>query len=309
MLRFSMYGQHLHECDMTSASATDLLRQYQNAVFSPIMRVHQMHGVPRFPYLWCDGARGDSSSTPEHCMAFRQALDMRYQFIPYVYSLAHIARDELRPIARPALFEFPGWTHPATDNQDVWGTWSTYMFGSHIVTADLGFRDGAAKQGVNSSSVALPPGTWFKLNSSSTVKGDAVITEDNLALAEFPVYVRPGAILTLNQEKVQWSNAQGGALEVQVYGGADGTFTLYEDDGATLDYKKGGAAVRKTKYSWSDASKTLSWKASGAPVSSNGEGAIKYTTLEVVYFVQGGAAARQRSASTTIGNTGSIKMA
>jgi alpha-glucosidase (family GH31 glycosyl hydrolase) len=42
MLRFSMYGQPYHECDMTSTSPTDLVRQYQNAVFSPLMRVHQV---------------------------------------------------------------------------------------------------------------------------------------------------------------------------------------------------------------------------------------------------------------------------
>ena len=51
--------------------------------------VHQMHGVPRFPYLWCNGARGGhGASGPEHCLAFRQALDLRYHFIPY--RLRHI---------------------------------------------------------------------------------------------------------------------------------------------------------------------------------------------------------------------------
>ena len=215
MLRFSMYGQPYHECDMTSTTPTDLVRQYQNAVFSPIMRVHQMHGVPRFPYLWCDGARGGNhASGPDHCVAFRNALDMRYHFIPYVYSLAHISRDEGKPIARPALFEYPDWTHPEAD-ADVWGTWHIYMFGSHIVTADLGFKDCAAKT-ENSSTVALPPGQWYKLNSTTTVKGDAVYTESNLAMTDFPVYVREGAILTLNKEKVQWSNAQGGDLEIHV---------------------------------------------------------------------------------------------
>jgi alpha-glucosidase len=309
MLRFSMYGQPFHECDMTSNTPTDLVRQYQNAVFSPIMRVHQMHGVPRFPYLWCDGARGGNhASGPEHCDAFRGALDLRYHFIPYVYSLAHSAHREGKPIARPALFEFPGWTHPAPADSDVWGTWHTYMFGSHIVTADLGFKDGAAKT-ENSSTVALPPGQWYKLNSTTTVKGDAVYTESNLAITDFPVYVREGAVLTLNQAKVQWSEAQGGALEVQVYGGADGSFTMYEDDGATLDYKTSAAAaaVRATNFTWTESSRTLSWTSSRGPVSATGAGAVKYTTLEVVLF-EAGAGAVKRSPSQTIGNAGSVKM-
>ena len=146
------------------------------------------------------------------------------------------------------------------------------------------------------------------------------------------MYVRPGAILTLNKEKVQHSGAQGGALEVQVrtlnltsnhaalpqpskrdsqlrdgrrqvYTGADGMFTLFEDDGETLDYKKpGGAAVRKTNFTWLDSSKTLSWAAAGTPSSG-----IAYKTLEAVFFAAG-AAAPSRSASTTIGDKGSVKM-
>ena len=89
----------------------------------------------------------------------------------------------------------------------------------------------------------------------------------------------------------------------QVYTGADGSFTLFEDDGETLDYKKpGGAAVRKTNFTWSDSSKTLSWTAAGTPSSG-----IAYKTLEAVFFAAG-AAAPSRSASTTIGEKGSVKM-
>ena len=314
MLRFSMYGQPYHECDMTSTSPTDLVRQYQNAVFSPIMRVHQMHGVPRFPYLWCDGARGGhGDSGPEHCVAFRQALDLRYHLIPYVYSLAHIAHREGKPIARPALFEYPDWTPPTPCGRHLdapgctWGTWHTYMLGSHIVAADLGFKDGAAKT-ENSATVVLPPGQWFRLNSTTTVKGDAIHTESDLAITDFPVYIREGAILTLNKEKVQWSEAQGGTLEVQVYSGADGTFTVYEDDGTTLDYKKSADAVRMTNFTWHDSNKTLSWSSSRGPVRATEPGAIKYSTLEVVLF-EAGAGTSKRSASKAIGNSGSVNMA
>eukprot|EP00911_Craspedida_sp_UC1_P001063 UC1_evm1s799 len=101
-------------CDMTSPSATVLVRQYQNAVFLPIMRVHQMHGTPRFPFLW-----GGS----QHQTAFREALEMRYHFLPHLYSLAHEAHTKLRPIARPASFEFPG---------DAYGD-TAYMVGATIL--------------------------------------------------------------------------------------------------------------------------------------------------------------------------------
>ena len=57
------------------------------------------------------------------------------------------------------------------------------------LSADLGFRDSDAK-GENASVVALPPGNWFKLNTTTTVKGDAVLQEI-LAITEFPVRAVP----------------------------------------------------------------------------------------------------------------------
>jgi len=51
LLDFTVKGQPYSTCDMASQDATTLVRHYWNGVFTPIMRVHQMHGVPRFPYL------------------------------------------------------------------------------------------------------------------------------------------------------------------------------------------------------------------------------------------------------------------
>ena len=78
---------------------------------------------------------------------------------------------------------------------------------------------------------------------------------------------------------------------------------LFDGDGETLDYKKaGGAAARKTNLTWRNSSKTLSWTAAGTPSSG-----IAYKTLEAVFFAAG-AAAPSRSASTVIGDKGSVKM-
>jgi alpha-glucosidase (family GH31 glycosyl hydrolase) len=241
----------------------------QNAVFSPIMRVHQMHGIPRFPYNFCGGEQGGGGgafngagySSQEHCTAFHQALDLRYHFIPYVYSLAHQARKYLRPIAVPAVFNYPGWSLHDRDNEhDDWNcgvrsdggydpschnsSWSSYMFGSQILTADLivpGGKKFDQRPFDNMTVAAIPPGMWYRLNTSTAVQGNRLVRE-TVNVTTFPVYVRAGSVLPLNKERVQYSEAQGGTLLVQVYSGADGSFELFEDDGASLDYK-GEAAV------------------------------------------------------------------
>ena len=69
---------------------------------------------------------------------------------------------------------------------------------------------------------------------------------ETLALEQMALYVRGGAILPLHGGgDVQRAAEQGGALEVQVYSGADGEFVLSEDDGTSLDYQsdsQGGGA-------------------------------------------------------------------
>ena len=80
-------------------------------------------------------------------------------------------------------------------------------------------------------------------------------------LDEIPVYVRAGTVLPLGPVIQHTDDLPGGPLEVQVYPGRDGQFTLVEDDGLTTAYLKG--QIRRTIFVWNDASRTLSWKIDG----------------------------------------------
>ena len=86
LLRGMMNGCPLTSCDLTSPDATTLVRQYQSAVFTPIMRVHEMQGTPRMPWFW-PGARS-KGFTPERFdetqRAFQAALGLRYTFLPFM---------------------------------------------------------------------------------------------------------------------------------------------------------------------------------------------------------------------------------
>ena len=86
-----------------------------------------------------------------------------------------------------------------------------------------------------------------------------------LRLAEMAIYVRAGAILPLQANaSIQRSGEAGGLLEVHVYAGDDGGFTMVEDDGISWDYRdKPDTATRTTTWRWIDASKTLVWSVSG----------------------------------------------
>lgn len=112
--------------------------------------------------------------------------------------------------------------------------------------------------------IYLPVGQWYTLGSNSATTGPKTLS-GKAALTEVPVFVPTGTILPL-APVIQYTDAlPGGALQVQVYGGADAEFTLFEDDGETLAYEKG--EVRATDFKWEDASKTLSWQVKGSKLS------------------------------------------
>lgn len=228
----------------------------------------------------------------QHQIAFRKALNMRYHFLPHLYSLAHEAHQKLRPIARPASFEFP--SDPLGDE--------TYMVGATLLPADVATDNGhnVVPPDENTTVVNLPANeTWFAFNSTRAVVGGWTETRAQVPLDEIVVYVRAGGILTLQRDVVQYSDAIGGALEVHVYGGNDGAFTMVEDDGKTTAYLTGGTRV--TQFTWDDSKSALSWAVSGAFVGD----ANSYTTLDAILF-RANATAPVRSASRAIGSSGSI---
>ena len=250
VLTFTTAGQLYTACDMTAPNADVLVRQYWNAVFLPIMRVHAMHGTPRFPFLW---------GGEEHRVAFRKALETRYHFIPFIYSLAHAARATGAPIALPASYIFPdadvaGFPRAVAD--------ATYMVGESLLPGDVSTATTADPK-VNTSSYNVPPGIWYDFNSTVTTTGPAVgVVRNNVPLDALVLLVRAGAILTLNRAVVQNTAALGGDLDVHVYAGANGAFTLVEDDGTTLDYARVNA-TRNTLFTWDDSGRRLSWTVTG----------------------------------------------
>ena len=278
LLRGTMHGSPYTSCDLTSPDATTLLRQYQSAVFTPIMRVHMMKGTPRFPWYW--PANTEDPSYAAHQQAFQSALEMRYRFLPFLYSLAHSQYRYGRPIAHPASFAFPGeCVAPRSLRCAV--SQRTYMVGGVLLPSDLlglAHTNVRPPPVVNASRAVLPDlgptsNGWFKWNTTAAVPGGQTVRE-TLGLSEMSIYVKPGAILPLqaNASRVQHTAQAGGLLELQIYAGADGDFDMVEDDGISYDYsgEAAGAAsdednpmVRTTTWRWNDSDKTLTWSVRG----------------------------------------------
>jgi len=247
LLNWSLSGMYYGTCDIGGfsgdPSTENLVRWFQAAVFFPVMRAHSVIGAtPRFPWLW-----GSEAET-----AIREALDFRYQLLPYIYSLGHEAYNTGAPIMRPLIMEFRNDSN-VTDLKDEW------LLGKGLLAAPVMNVGG-------SRNVYLPDDLWYEYLTNRTAKGPRTISVTK-NLDQIPVFVRAGTILPIGPI-IQYTGQETTApLEIHIYPGHDATFQLTEDDGISYNYMNNN--VRTTTFTWTDASYTLNWQVTGTYTDAN----------------------------------------
>ena len=101
----------------------------------------------------------------------------------------------------------------------------------------------------------LPKGaTWYDFWTNKAYKGGQTITLET-TFDRVPMFVRAGSILPLGPEMQYVGEKSWDDLEIRVYPGADGSFTLYEDEGDNYNYEKGYYAT--ITFLWNDKSRQL----------------------------------------------------
>jgi len=264
MLNWVLAGAPYVGCDiggfLGNTTGDQLTRWMQVGTFMPIMRVHSIiDATPHFPWLFGD----------EPAAAMRKTLDLRYRLMPYHYSLAQAFYAYSSLWIRPLVIAFP-------EDAAAANITSQWMDGDILVAPVL--RNDSQQR------VYLPSGTWYSRadapvsNASKIFQGPTTL-DGTVALDEIPAFVRAGTVLPLAPVIQYAEQLPGGALEVQVYAGADGSFELMEDDGNSTRYQQG--EVRRTKFIWDDGSKTLSWKVFGT-TSAAGEHTFRQVFMTVV---------------------------
>lgn len=225
------------------------VRWLQFATFTPMMRSHGTD-IPREIYNF--GKPGVWSYD-----AIEKNINLRYSLLPYLYSTAWEVTSQSASLmyALPLVFE---------NDPKVRDTNDEFMFGRSFLVApvvkpmytgkkeDKVFED-FSKTG--SHEVYLPKGAnWFDFWTGEKINGGQSVTKET-PINIIPLYVKQGTILPLGPkvqyaEEKKWDN-----LEIRVYPGADGEFTLYEDENDNYNYEKG--AYSTIKLEWNDQSKTL----------------------------------------------------
>ena len=208
-------------------------RWHQFGTFVPLFRTHGQY--PRRE-LW--------NIAPEGSQAYESILSymkLRYNLMPYLYSLAGAVHFEDYTMMRGLPMDFPG-DPKVRDLSDQW------MFGPALMPCPV------YEYKARSREVYFPEGGWYDFYTGAYIAGGQTLTAD-APYERIPLYVRAGSIIPFGPD-MQWSDEKpADNIRLYVYAGRDADFTLYEDDGVTYGYEKGAYAM--IPIHWDDASRTL----------------------------------------------------
>jgi alpha-glucosidase (family GH31 glycosyl hydrolase) len=230
------------------------VRWFQFATFNPLFRSHGRTWHLRLPWGWNTGESGpletnwrpnpDELHNAEVEPICRKYLELRYRLLPFNYTIAREACDTGLPMMR-AL-----WLHYPNDPEAV-KLGDEYLWGRDLLVAPV------VEKGAKSRRVYLPEGNWFDWWTGEKLAGKRWI-ERPVDLASMPIYARAGAVIPLDQVRQYTSQPASTSSTLRVFPGADGEFTLYDDDGQSLGYLNGSDS-KETWISlrWQDATRKL----------------------------------------------------
>ncbi len=205
-------------------------RWFEYGAFLPIFRTH---GSRLYNEVWSYGKQAEP--------ILEKYLKLRYQLMPYIYSLGYDTYQTGAPYMRALFMDFPHDPRVA-DLRDE------YMFGPAFLVAPV------TEQGATSRAVYLPAGVdWYNYWTNQRLHGGQTIQVD-APIDTLPIFVRAGSILPLGDAIESTSQVQKIA-KVRVYPGADAEFALYQDDGTTYAYEQGDSRI--TRLHWNDAAHKL----------------------------------------------------
>jgi len=233
-------------------SAELYVRWVQFAAFNSLMRTHGRGWENRLPWAWGsnESGPGEGSYAPPASEMKKPAIEpitkkyieLRYQLLSYNYTLTWEARETGMPMMRSL------WLHYPTDKQ-ARGIGDEYLWGRDMLIAPV------YEKGATSREVYLPAGKWYDWWTGKLKTGGRSV-QRAVDLATMPIYVRAGAIVPVDPIRQHTGQKVDEPMTLKIYPGANGNYTLYEDDGISLNYLEGDSA--QTLIKWDDASKTLS---------------------------------------------------
>lgn len=207
-------------------------RWIQFGLFSPILRTHTTKNPEAERRIW--------AYPPQYASVMRDAFQLRYALIPYLYTESRKTYDTGVAFFRPLYYDYP-------NAPEAYAFKDEYTFGDDMIVSPVVAEMDASSQ-LATKSIWLPEGEWIEWSSGARLRGPAKL-ERSYALNEIPVFVRAGAVIPM-APKMEYSEQQPvDPLIVTVMPGASGETRVYADQGNSLGYKSNEYTWTKVKQS------------------------------------------------------------
>jgi alpha-D-xyloside xylohydrolase len=237
-------GYHLHwqAPDWSAPAYRELFtRWFQFGSFCPIFRIHGKGERALFSSNW-------DAKTKSILLNYD---NLRYRLIPYIYSLSWKITTENYTLLRSLAFDFR--TDPAINNIP-----DQYMFGPAFlvspVTEPINLNVNNSSTG-NTRKVYLPKSAgWFDFWTGKGLAGGVNI-DSPAPIETIPLYIKAGSIVPMGPYLQYATEKEADPIELRIYRGSDGKFTLYEDENDNYNYVKGKYAI--IDFRWDDSNKIL----------------------------------------------------
>ena len=211
-----------------------MVRWLQYGVFSPINRLHSTKDDFWKKEPW------------EYGMEKRQVMDdflrLRHKMLPYLYTMNYRAYKENQPLIWPMYY-----THP--EEEEAYVRKNQYWFGDAFMVAPI-TSPNLEPINMGKVDVWLPEGTYIDFFTNMIYRGGRTVTMYRY-MDTIPVLAKAGAIVPMTEEIFGTDAVKNpSSLVLNVYAGADGSFTLYEDDNVSEAYKEDHCAKTTYTFNW-----------------------------------------------------------
>jgi Alpha-glucosidases, family 31 of glycosyl hydrolases len=232
------------------------VRWFQFSAFCPSFRSHGRSWKLHLPWGWSTGDPGPKevegswvadwppaadlhrTDVVEICRKF---LNLRYQLLPYTYSIAAQTHRSGLPMIRAMWLNYPQDARTLLIDD-------SYMWGDHILVAPMYDKSATTR------TVYLPAGTWWEYWKGDKLEGGREIAA-KAELDSMPLFVRAGAIIPFGPVKQHTAEKVDDAIILKVYPGSDGSFQWYDDDGSSFAYESG--EYMSVSCEWNDKDRVL----------------------------------------------------
>ncbi len=203
------------------------IRWVQNGIFQARFSIHSASDDNTVTEPWM---------YPESTDIIRDLILFRYRMLPYMYSAEYEASKTGAPIMRPLVYEFQ-------KDENVYGEGEEFMFGRDILVANV------LEEGCEIREVYLPKGCkWYDFEDNFTEYEGGQVIEVPVDIESVPMFIREGAIIPMaDDQPMNMSKDKVKELHLYLAPGEDRTYTLYDDDGVSNDFKDG--VYKKTNIS------------------------------------------------------------